>query len=313
MGVLEYTGEQQLYIPDRDRAEPAFVLGERGDVPRAGYGMDYLRAAVQARDGWFTYGAPVDSFFVYQPELYIHAKLPADHMFEFWRDTMSYAPQEALAAVEAIREFGWTDLGSSQIIFEAPFEEWDTQTWPSQLADDLQRLLSAHREADLIRDDRQDAGGDPSNPHYTEIRQGFLGVTSVMLVTRSRVAYDEQGREVVTRLVELVKPDPQTVLKVLNQLSLTEHLRVLELLIRMPDVTDAEWDHAMSHADRSNMQRDHHSLMELIEQFHYVPETPRWRRVVQATGRLIGRIVDSPPVDRLERRVFKNRQVSSDF
>lgn len=297
MGVLEHTGER-VYVPP---PRVSGMLGERPDVPRADYGMDYLRDMVGVADNWFVFGKPPEPVFVHQPELITHSKLSADLMHAFWRNTFSYAPGEALAAVDDIQEVARGEPGTRRTVFELPFEMWDREEkWVSAFIDELHGLLMANRPGDVLRDDRLDYGGYPDNPHFTEVRMGLLGASTVLVITRSRIARDEHGREVIARLVEVAKPEPDSVDDILCELSLIEQLRLVELLLRA-DATEDERNHVMGRADRRNMQRDQQSVRAHIEQFHFVPKPPLWRKVAHGLGNLTSRAADTSLVRLLAR------------
>lgn len=307
MGVLEYTGEQQVYVPPpRGPDEPdAFgvsnifgMLGERTDIPSADYGKEYLYNATRVPNRWFVFGKPPEKTFVHQPELLTHARLSSDLMHGFWRNTFSYAAGEALATIDDVMEVARGPLGTRRTIFEVSFETWDTERWVASFTQELHKLFMAQHPEDVLRDDRRDHGGYPENPHYTEVRVGALGASTVLLITRSRMATDRYGREVVARLVELAKPDPDSVDDILAELSLIEQLRLEELWQR-ENATPDERAYLIAHADRRTMQYDHRSLLELIGQFHRVPKPPLWRKAAQGILGLLDRAADTNFVRRI--------------
>ncbi len=275
------------------------ILGEREDVPPANYGMDYLRREVGVANGWFVFGAPPElTTFVYQvgEELVSHANLSSFLMFDFWRNTYPYAPGEALATANDVMEVARGGLGTRRTIFELPFATWDKEReWVNAYVTELHKLFMADHSDSVLRNDRRDQGADPNNPHYTEVRVGLLGASTVLLITRSRIVRDEQGREILARLVELVKPTREMVPDILSELSLTERLRLEELLLR-ERATSAEREYVISKADRRTMQRDHHSVRDLIQEFHAEPKRPVWRKVGQGLLGLIDRIANTRTV-----------------
>jgi hypothetical protein len=301
MGVLEHTSEQRVYVPPSRKPDVPYaagMLGERTDLPRADYGMDYLQDMVGVADNWFVYGKPPEATFVYQPELFTHAKLSPDLMHTFWRNTYPYAAGEGLATMDDVMEVARGGLGVRRTIFEVSFETWDTERWVADFVGELHQLFMAGRPDDVLRDDRLDSGGYPENPHYTEVRVGSLGASTVFLITRSRLARDKHGREVIARLVELVKPDPDTADDILCELSLTEQLRLEELLLR-EQATGSERAHVVKRANRRNMQRDRHSVRTLIQEFHHTPELPLWRKAAQGILGLLDRAADTNLVRRI--------------
>lgn len=301
MGVLEHTSEQQLYVPPpRGSGTPDMydisgvygMLGERPDIPSADYGKEYLYEVTRVPNRWFMFGKPPEKTFVYQPELLAHAKLSPDLMHAFWRNTFSYAAGEALATVDDVMEVARGPLGTRRTIFEVTFETWDTKQWVPDFVGELHKLFMAHHPESVLRDDRGDQGGYPENPHYTEVRIGALGASTALLITRSRMATDRHGREVVARLVELAKPDADSVDDILAELSLIEQLRLEELWQR-ENATPDERAYLIAHADRRTMQYDHRSLLELIEKSRRAPEPSLWRKAARGLVGLLDRAADT--------------------
>ncbi len=323
MGILVDTTEHPLYVPSSRKPEAPRdvsvdasdtfgipnILGERPDALPADYGMDYLRREVSVGNGWFVFGLPPErATFVYQAAegLLSHANLSPFLMFDFWHNTYSYAPGEALATAYDIMEVARGGLGARRTIFELPFATWDTEGWVDAYISELHKLFVADHPDSVLRDDRRDQGADPNNPHYTEVRMGLLGASTVLLITRSRIAWDERGREVIARLVELVKPTQESVDDILCELSLTEQTRLKELL-RRAKATPKEWAYVINKADRRNMQRDHHSVRQLIEESHYVPKPPLWHKIGRGIVGLFDKMADTSFVRRIDEKLAQRR------
>ena len=306
MGVLEYTGEQPLYVPDEYLETPS-VLGERQDM-RGDTGFSPLTEAVSAKEGWFLYGQPFDrwDFYLPRPELLGWGNLASGLLIDYWRrtDAIGMSPL-ALYAAEAVEALA-NQVGDGRVmIFRDYFGEWARDDRVSSLVDAIQHLLGAHHESNILRDDAEDAGVELyAAAHRTEVRIGFSGAIPLLVIERS---YDEQG--VLMRCVEVVKTsDPKTALAVLNELSLAEEMRVRYLSAK---ATPEARRQLFAQASRATIQRDS-DVRDLLEGHHRQQQPTRWQRSAQYISALINRMADSQPIRVLEQHLPGGRKLESD-
>jgi hypothetical protein len=303
MGLLEFTGEQKMYVPDAYLDVPP-VLGERTDV-RGDTGFDVLNRAVNLRDvreGWFLYGQPFDKwdFYLPRPELVGWGSLSSSLLLDFWRNSARIGMSgPAMYAAEAIMGLANQPGDGRVMVFRDYFSEWARDDSVTALVGEIHRLLGAHHEDDVLRDDAEDKGAEAYAMHRTEVRLGFSGAIPLLAVKRS---YDDDG--VLMRCVEIVKTsDKDAALGVLNELSLAEEMRVKRLLAA---ASPEERRYVLERADRTHIQRDH-DVYDLRKAAHYIPQIPRWQKSADSLAGLVRKIVDSRALISLERVVFKGR------
>lgn len=311
MGVLEDTGARPVYVPDRYAVVPS-MIGERTDMA-VDDGFESLEQAIGVEDGWFLYGKPVDRWDFYLPraELLNWGNLSSPLLRDFWRRTTELMMSGlGLDVADAIMDRANNPGDGRVVLFEESFYNWQ-DGYVQAFVGEIQDLLGARNEDDILRDDAQDAGAQVYAKHRTEIRMGWSGAIPLLLVERS-VMTREHGQPVLKRCAEAVKTsDTRVALDILNELSLPEEMRVRELLRRL-GASPEERRYVLENANRTTIQRDS-DVAGLVDLYQRNPETPRWRRAIQGLAALAGRVIDSSAMRSLEHRFFAGRRQEPDL